>query len=146
MKQKPRRSSNSIFAEGMGVNVVYQGLLEGGITLAVFYAGSRMYSNEVAVTMAFVTLGLIQLTHSMNVRSTTKSIFQVGLFTNVYLLGAILLSALLQVVVVLVPFLNRIFRVTPLNMEQWLIVILSAIVIIPVVELVKVFQRLRRRV
>lgn len=144
MQQKPRKSGNSIFSEGMGAAVLYQGFIEGIITLLVYYFGNRLYSHEVAVTMAFVTLGLIQLTHSMNVRSITKSIFQVGVFANRYLLGAIALSAFLQVIVVLLPFLNDIFRVTPLNIEQWLIVIGSSFAIIPIVELVKVFQRLHK--
>ena len=144
MKQKPLKSNTSIFSEGMGFNILYQGFIEGTITLLIYYFATRLYSHEVAVTMAFVTLGLIQLTHSMNVRSTTKSIFQVGVFANKYLLGAIALSAFLQVIVVLVPFLNDIFRVTPLNIEQWLIVIGASLAIIPIVEIVKVFQRLQK--
>lgn len=141
MKQKPRKSKSSIFSEGLGGNMLYQGVLEGIITLLVFYAGTRMYSNEAAITMAFLTLGLIQLTHSLNVRSGKKSLFQIGLFSNLYLVGAIALSTLLQIIVVLVPFLNSIFRVVPLNIDQWLIVVAASVSIVPIVELVKLIQR-----
>ena len=143
MKHKPRKANSSIFSDGLGLNMLYQGILEGAITLLVFYAGAKMYSNEAAITMAFVTLGLIQLAHSLNVRSGKKSLFQLGLFSNMYLIGAIALSTLLQIIVILVPFLNGIFRVVPLNWEQWLIVIGASVSIIPIVEIVKLFQRRR---
>jgi len=140
MKQKPRKSTGSFFAGGLGINVIYQGLLEALITLATYYAGLSLYSQKTAVTMAFATLGLIQLTHSFNVRSTSKSIFKIGLFSNPYLIGAVTVSVFLHIVVILVPFLNWIFRVTPLNIRQWIIVIAASILIIPCVELVKVVQ------
>jgi P-type Ca2+ transporter type 2C len=145
MKQKPRKSKSSFFAEGMGISILYQGLLLGLITLSVYYYGLSNYSEGVAVTMAFATLGLVQLAHSLNVRSNRKSLFSLGLFTNLYLIGAIAFSALLQVIVILVPFLNRIFRVSALNSEQWLIVIIASLSIIPMVEIVKVLQRSVRK-
>jgi len=144
MNQKPRKSNTSIFADRLGFNVIYQGILESLITLVVYYIGFRTYSRETAITMAFVTLGLIQLTHSLNVRSSTKSLFDIGFFTNRHLIGAIIISALLQVVVVLVPFLNSIFRVTPLSLNQWLIVIAASLAIIPIVEAVKFVQNKTR--
>jgi len=146
MKQKPRKSGKSIFSGGLGVNIIYQGIIEGLATLAVYYTGFKLYSRETAVTMAFVTLGLIQLTHSLNVRSATKSVFTLGLFSNMYLIGAIALSGFLQVVVVLVPYLNGIFRVKFLNAQQWLIVVAASLLILPVVELVKFVQRKRSHV
>lgn len=142
MKQKPRASNISVFSGGLGVNIIYQGILEGAITLGAYYVGLRLYTEAIAITMAFATLGLIQLTHSLNVRSE-KSLFKVGLFSNRYLLGAIVISAILQTVVIAVPFLNDIFHVTQLNLEQWLIVVASAFVIIPIVELVKVVYNRR---
>ena len=69
MKQKPRKSGSSIFSESLGINVIYQGIIEGLITLGVFYVGLKLFSqnsHDIAITMAFVTLGLIQLTHSLN--------------------------------------------------------------------------------
>lgn len=139
MKQKPRRASSSFFSDGIGISIIYQGIMKGLITLTAYFVGLKLYSHETAVTMAFATLGLIQLTHSLNVRSNKKSLFSIGLFSNLYLVGAIAIAALLQVIVIIVPFLNDIFKVTMLNPEQWLIVICAALLIIPVVEIVKLF-------
>jgi P-type Ca2+ transporter type 2C len=141
MKQKPRKASESVFANGIGVGILYQGALEAALTLFAYYYGHTHYSEAVAVTMAFATLGLIQLTHVFNVRSTTKSLFTIGVFSNKYLNGAVLLSAVLVLIVIFVPFMNDLFDVVPLNGEQWLVVVLSAFSIIPIVEIVKLFLR-----
>jgi len=142
MSQKPR-SNQSFFAGGITKNIFYQGIIQGLITLGVFYLAQIRYSGSpgVPITMAFATLGLIQIAHTFNVRSTDKSLFSLGFFSNRYLLGAAAISIFLQVSVITFPFLNKVFRVVPLNLEQWLIVISSAIVIIPVVELVKLLSR-----
>lgn len=141
MKRKPRDPKSSMFAGGVGTSIIYQGVLEGLITLAAFYIGLKLYSGDVAITMAFVTLGLIQLAHSLNVRSNDKSIFELGLFSNRFLIGAIVLSAFLQVIVVVVPFLREVFKVTSLNLEQWVIVVFASVLIIPAVEFVKLVGR-----
>ncbi len=141
MKQKPRPSSASIFADGVGSNIIYQGVLQALITLGAYYIGINWYSPAIAVTMAFATLGLIQLTHSFNVKSNTKSIFQQGLWSNKYLLGATLLSGVLMVGVIVIPGLSTLFRVTQLSLEQWGIVVLLSIAIIPIVEIVKLLRR-----
>ncbi|WP_425649923.1 calcium-translocating P-type ATPase, SERCA-type [Brevibacillus sp. SYSU BS000544] len=138
MKMKPRKSSNSFFAEGMGISIVYQGIFKGLITLSAYMIGQTYYSHEVAVTMTFATLGLIQLTHALNVRSNTKSLLSIGVFTNKYLNLAIAISAFFQLVVIIVPYFNSLFKVQQLTWEQWLIVIASSLSIIPIVELAKV--------
>ncbi len=140
MKQKPRRANSSIFSDGVGVNILYQGLIESAITLATYFIGLKAYGEGVAITMAFVTLGLIQLAHSFNVRSNTKSIFKIGLFSNRYLISAVLISAFLQVIVVILPGLNDIFKVEALNLKQWVIVMISSLIIIPAVEFVKLVK------
>lgn len=138
MQRPPRKSDESFFASGVGINIVYQGIIKGLITLLVYYIGLSTYgSKEVAITMTFATLGLIQLTHSLNMRSNTKSILSLGLFTNRYLIGAIIIAAILQVSVIFIPGLNELFRVTFLTSEQWLIVLAASFSIIPIVELVK---------
>ncbi len=144
MKQKPRNSQRSFFAEGMGFSIVYQGLFKGMLTLAAFYTGLSLYSPETAITMAFATLGLIQLTHSLNVRSNDKSLLRLGIFTNRYLIGAIVFSAILQLAVIIFPFLNTAFRVVPLNAPQWGIVFAAAFAIIPIVEAAKALANLRK--
>lgn len=140
MKQKPRRGNASIFSDGVGFNIIYQGILEGVITLVTFYLAMQWYNKEIAITMAFATLGLIQLTHSYNVRSNTKSAFSMGLFSNPYLTVANLVSAALLVMVIVIPGLNSIFKVQHLNLEQWLVVVIASFTIIPVVEIVKLVR------
>ena len=137
MYKKPRSAKTSIFAEGVGINIIYQGFAQALITLLVYYLGISVYNEDIARTMAFVTLGLIQLMHSSNVRSKDKSLFNIGLFSNRYLIGAIVISIFFQTIVVLLPFLNSIFHVQPLTIVQWLIVIIFSIIIIPIVEIVK---------
>lgn len=140
MKQRPRKAKSSIFSDGIGFNIIYQGILEGIITLAAYSLGSKWYSEDIAITMAFATLGLIQLTHSLNVRSNTKSAFSLGLFSNPYLIGANILSAALLVLVIIIPGLNSIFKVQHLTLEQWLAVILASVTIIPAVEIAKIIR------
>ncbi|HCC08149.1 MAG TPA: ATPase [Clostridiales bacterium] len=141
MKQKPRKADSSFWSNGVGFNIIYQGISKGLITLSVYYIGDKLYSHEVAMTMTFITLGLIQLTHSINVRSNKKSIFEIGLFSNMYLIWAILITAFLQIIVVVVPPIAKIFKVVPLNFEQWSIVLLASFAIIPIVEIVKIVVR-----
>jgi len=143
MQQKPRSSSASVFAEGVGTNILYQGVFQALLTLSAYYIGISYYSPQTAVTMAFATLGLIQLAHAFNVRSIKHSIFKLGLLTNKYLLGAAFVSAILMVGVIIIPGLSTFFRVEFLTAEQWGIVLLLAILIIPLVELIKFFSRIR---
>lgn len=145
MRQKPRRADSSFFSDGVGVSILYQGIFKGMLTLAAYYLGLTLYSAEVATTMAFATLGLIQLTHSLNVRSNTQSLFKLGLFSNMYLIGAIAFSAVLQLVVIVVPYLNDIFKVKQLNMEQWAIVLAASLAIIPIVEAAKAIHNWRAK-
>lgn len=145
MKQKPRRASSSFFSDGVGFSIVYQGIFKGLLTLAVYFTGISLYSGETAITMAFATLGLIQLTHSLNARSNTKSLFRLGLFSNMYLIGAIAVSALFQVIVIIAPFLNEIFKVKQLSLGQWGIVLAASLAIIPIVELFKAVHNWRRK-
>jgi Ca2+-transporting ATPase len=140
MRQKPRPAESGFFAEGVGSSIIYQGIIKGLITLGVFHTGVQLYSPKIAVTMTFVTLGLIQLTHSLNVRSNTKSLFKTGVFSNKPLIGAITLAAILQVGVVLIPGLNGVFRVESLSALQWLIVLGASVSIIPIVEIGKLIH------
>ncbi len=141
MKHKPHEAGSGFLNGGMGVTIVYQGVIKGLITLVVFYIGVKFYTQGVAITMAFITLGLIQLAHSLNVRSSTKSLFQLGLFTNGKLIVAIGMGFILQAGVVLIPFFNSIFRVESLNLWQWLIVLAASLSIIPIVELGKIIHK-----
>lgn len=141
MARKPRKSSSSIFAGGVGIGIIYQGILEAVLTLLVYYWAHTHYTEGIAVTMAFATLGLLQITHAFNVRSNTKSLFQIGLFSNRYMLWASLISVLMLVLVIIIPGLNNWFGVTHLSGQQWIIVCAAALAIVVIVELVKLFIR-----
>ncbi|MCX8132170.1 MAG: calcium-translocating P-type ATPase, SERCA-type [Clostridia bacterium] len=145
MKKRPRKAKSGFFSEGYGISIIYQGIFKGLLTLSAFFLGLQLYTQEIATTMAFTTLGLIQLTHSLNVRSNEKSLFRIGVFSNTYLIGAIAIAAFLQLIVIVVPFFREIFKVTSLNTEQWLIVLAASFTIIPVVEAVKIVQNRRQR-
>ena len=144
MERKPRDPKKSIFADGLWASIIFQGIIIGVVTLVAFNLGNRT-SIEEGRTMAFVTLTLAQLMHTFNVRSTDKSIFTVGLFTNKYLIGANLLSIFLVVIHIVVPQLREIFKLTLISTEYALEVIGLSLMPIVLVEIRKVFTRARNK-
>ena len=114
----------------------------GMLTLLAFSIGNNLYGIEVGRTMAFLSLGLLELVHSFNIKSE-ESIFKTGIFENKYLVGALILGAILQVGVVCVPILANIFKVVPLNSMQWLYVGLISISPIIIMELQKKFNEIK---
>nr|WP_267878787.1 calcium-translocating P-type ATPase, PMCA-type [Pediococcus claussenii] len=148
MKQKPRGKAASFLSGGVAGNIIYQGLLEGFITLFVYtmaltfpaHAGSELIHAD-ALTMAFATLGLIQLFHAFNSKSIRGSIFSATTWKNKFFNWSILASFLLLSATIFVPGLNGIFHVSFLNLLQWLIVIGSSLMMIVIVEIVKFVQR-----
>ena len=98
-----------------------------------------------ALTMAYATLGLIQLFHAFNVKSIHQSLFTVGAFRNKAFNWAILASFVLLAVTILVPGFNGLFHVTSLDWHQWITVLGAGVAMIVIVEIVKVFERARRK-
>ncbi|OMD40205.1 calcium-translocating P-type ATPase, SERCA-type [Paenibacillus odorifer] len=145
MAKKPRKASSSIFAGGVGIGIIYQGIIEAALTLFVYQWAHTHYNEGIAVTMAFATLGLLQIAHAFNVRSNKKSLFQIGWFSNRYMLWASLISILMLVLVIIIPGLNDWFGVSHLSGLQWGIVCAAAVAIIVIVELVKLFVRISGR-
>lgn len=141
MKQKPRDPRSGIFADGLGIKIGIGGLIIGGLSLTAYRIGLT-YDLKTAQTMTFAVLGLSQLVHSHNVRSEINSLFKTGIFTNLYLVGATICSAALQLVVIFVPFLRDIFKVSLLTQEQWLMVLALALMPVVIVELKKWVMRL----
>ncbi|MBS0950110.1 cation-translocating P-type ATPase [Weissella minor] len=148
MKQKPRGRSTNFMSGGLGTAIIYQGLLEGALTLFVYWIGLTypIHSGYEAIhadalTMAFVTLGLIQLFHAFNTKSIYQSVFTIKPFSNRTFNISIAISALMLAGTILIPGLNTIFHVTSLDWHQWLTVLLASTSIIPIVEIVKFFQR-----
>lgn len=148
MKQKPRGRKSNFFTGGVGAAVIWQGILEGLLTLGVYFIAITwpIHTTSAAIhadalTMAYATLGLIQLFHAFNVKSVHQSLFTVGFFRNKAFNWAILVSALLLMVTILVPGFNGLFHVTELDGFQWATVLGAGVAMIVIVEIVKFFQR-----
>lgn len=137
MRINPRKSQQNFFAEGLGGNIVFQGIVKGLLVLVAYYIALNIHTSEVAVTTAFATLGLVQLAHAFTLRSETRSIFKMGFLTNPHLLAATAVSTLLQVSVIIIPVLNDIFKVQQLHWQEWIISIVASLAIIPIVEVQK---------
>ncbi len=158
MKKKPRDPKESFFASGAGFRAILGGTLIGVLTLVAFYLGLREYGYSLgskdipdhvlthARTMAFVVLAASQLFYSLTMRHSTKSIFQVGLFSNMYLIGAIFIGFTLQLGVISIPILARAFKVQNLTLGAWGLVILLALVPLVINEIIKGFMRITEKV
>ena len=136
MSRLPRNPKKNLFADGLWWKIMIEGAMLGMFTLLAFSIGNRLYSVEVGRTMAFLTLGILELVHSFNIKSE-ESIFKIGIFENKYLVGALVLGVILQVVVVVVSPLAQVFSLVPLTGIQWLYTILIAVAPIPIVEIQK---------
>ena len=155
MKRKPRDSREGIFAGGLGFAVAYQGVLVTVITLASYLLGrywladlhhaaaiaAGTYSAEaLGTSMAFLTLSLCEICHAFNMRSLHGSIFKMK-GQNLWLWGAGILSLILTTVVIEVEFLSNAFELAHLDLMEYGIAFGLAILIIPIVEIVKLIQR-----
>lgn len=143
MNHPPRGKSSNFLSNGVLPSIFYQGFFEGGITLFVFWYATHIanWGNPVGETMAFATLGLIQLFHAFNVKSVYKSLGTVGALKNKLFNYAILLSAAMLLSVMVIPGLTTVFDVAILTAEQWLFVVGAAFSIVPIVEIAKVIMR-----
>lgn len=136
MNRKPVNSKKGIFADGLWNKIIVEGIMIGVLTLVAFSIGNKYYGLEVGRTMAFLSVGFLELVHSFNIKNE-KSIFEAGLFENKYLLGSFILGVLIQAIVVVIPTLANMFEVVPLNLTQWIITIVISLLPIPVIELQK---------
>ena len=136
MSRLPRNPKKNLFADGLWWKIIIEGAMLGIFTLLAFSIGNRLYSVEVGRTMAFLALGILELVHSFNIKSE-ESIFKIGVFENKYLIGALVLGVILQVIVVVISPLAQIFSLVPLTGIQWLYTVLIAIAPIPIVEIQK---------
>ena len=141
MDKKPRDSKKGIFADGLWQRIITEGTMLGILTLVAFSVGNYLYDIEVGRTMAFVSLGLLELVHSFNIKSE-ESIFKVGLFENKYLLGAFILGALLQIVVVVIPPVAEVFKLVPLTQVQWMYTFGISILPLVIMEIQKAFNKI----
>ena len=139
MKRKPRSSGSHIFSDGLGINLLWQGFVIAALTMASYVIGHKV-STETGTTMAFITLSVCEMLHAWNMRSLKGSIFTLK-HNNNFLLGSVLLSFVLTIPLVFVPALRGIFSLVKLTGMQLLWAVLLAVAIVPIVELVKAFQR-----
>ncbi|MDD5593411.1 MAG: cation-translocating P-type ATPase [Candidatus Margulisbacteria bacterium] len=122
MQKPPRDPNESIFAGGLLMSMLGIGTLMAVGTLCLFSLNLNGTGIDKARTVAFTTLSLLQMAHVLNCRSLDKSIFKLGLFSNVYLALAVGSTIVLQVLVVYVPFLQFAFRTVPLEAIDWLLI------------------------
>mgnify|MGYP005842982781 CR=1 FL=1 len=132
-------NKKGIFADGLWNKIVVEGIMLGILTLIAFGIGNKYYGLDIARTMAFVSLGLLELVHSFNIKSE-QSIFKIGLLENKYLIGSFILGVFVQTIVVWIPVLADMFSVVPLTQSQWLITIGISLLPIIIVELQKKFD------
>lgn len=142
MKRPPRKSDESFFADGVGYHIVWVGLLMAGVTLA-----TQAYAlhNEIAhwQTMVFTVLSFAQLGHVLAVRSDRTFLYQQGLFSNSLLFLSVLFTFCLQLGVIYIPLLNKIFKTQPLSIQELGFCIIMALIVFHAVELEKLIKRLQ---
>ena len=147
MHRKPRAASDGIFSGGVGADVAYQGILIAVLTLAAYFIGHYMEAGvwEITnsadgMTMAFLTMSMAEIFHSLNMRSQKGSLFKMK-HGNVFLLGAMAASFVLTAAVIYVPFLSELFGFTAISLAEYAVAMGLALAIIPTVELVKLCRR-----
>ena len=139
MNVPPINPKKGIFANGLWKKIFTEGLLIGILVLVVYYICLKNYNIDVARTMAFASLGLIELVHSINVKRN-RSILKSGIKINIYLVGAIILGAILQIGVISIPSIASMFNSVVLTTEQWKLVFIFSLLPLPIVEISKLFK------
>jgi len=147
MQRRPRNSRDGIFAGGLGTDVAYQGILVTIVTLSAYFVGHFMEAGvwEITnsadgMTMAFLTMSMAEIFHSFNMRSQRHSIFTMK-NQNGYLIGAMLVSLVLTTAVIYIPALAFAFQFEDISLLEYSVALLLAFSVIPIVEIVKAFQR-----
>ena len=154
MNRKPRDPKESFFAEGAGMRAIVGGVLIGMLTLVAFYLGI-IHSGDVPIkeakdgteivtygrTMAFIVLTFSQLFYSLSMRNSKKTIFEVGFFGNMFLIISIIISIILQVLLISIPPIAEMFKVTALDPSHWGIVIGLSLIPFAINEIIKVVTR-----
>ncbi len=152
MNRKPVKPGKGIFTKGMTWRVIYQGAMIGILTLIAFMIGLATTNSpiegltldeskiEVGQTMAFVTLAFSELVHVFNVRNNKKSVFTTGILNNLKLIGAVILSAILILVILIIPSLRHIFSIPVLPTQNIVELILLAFAPLVIVEIFKILK------
>ena len=149
MDKKPRNPKESFFSGGAGIRAIIGGTLIGTLTLAAFYLGMKHAGDGVdkvtyGRTMAFIVLTFSQLFYSLSMRNTKKTIIEVGIFGNKFLLLSIMVGILLQIMIISTPFIASIFKVTQLNFFDWDIVMIFSLIPFVVNEIIKILKKKKK--
>lgn len=150
MLRKPRSAKDGIFAGGLGIDVLYQGVLVAALTILAYLIGDRIETgiwqfaqSADGMTMAFLTMSMCEIFHAFNMRSQRGSVIAMGLkgSHNKYLYLAMIVSLILTTAVIYVPFLKTAFEFTEISLFEYAVAMGLALSVIPIVEFVKLFQR-----
>ncbi len=144
MRRPPIDAKKGIFSDGLAFQMLIEGIIIAALALNAYLLGYDFYGLKAARTMAFSVLSLSQLFHVLNVRSS-RSLFHLGWFSNRRLNLALLICMGLQIGVVSIPALADVFQVQAMNAEQWLAVLALSFAPIPIVELQKLWNRIKER-
>lgn len=150
MSRPPRNSKDGIFSGGVGFDIFYQGLFVTGLTLAAYFIGHyieagvwEITNSPDGMTMAFLTMSMCEIFHSLNMRSQRGSTVAMTFrgSHNMYLFGSCLMSLLMTTVVIYVPFLANAFDFQTIDLMEYAVALALAFAIIPLVEFVKAIER-----
>ena len=151
MRRKPRNAKAGIFADGMGFDIAYQGFMVAALVMISYFIGHFMETGNWAIetsadgmTMAFLTMSMAEIFHSFNMRSQRGSIFRLPT-QNKVLLGAAVLTLIATTLVCEVPVLAAAFGFSSVTLAEYLVAIGLGVLVIPIVEIVKFFQRKRMK-
>jgi Ca2+-transporting ATPase len=142
MKRPPRPSGESLFSDGVGYHILWVGLVMAGVTLGI-QAWSLNEGLAHWQTMVFTVLAFSQLGHVLAIRSDKTFLFRQGIFSNLPLIGAVLLTLGLQFCLIYSPYLNEIFNTAPLTLRELLICIGASAIVFHAVEMEKWIRRLK---
>jgi Ca2+-transporting ATPase len=142
MHRPPRSPRESLFSDGVGLHILWMGLLMAGVTLGV-QAWALKEGLEHWQTMVFTVLSLSQLAHVMGIRSERTYLFKKGIFSNRPLIITVLATFALQMAVIYLPFMNEILKTQPLSLKELIVSTGLALVVFHAVELEKFIRRLR---
>jgi len=140
MQKRPDINTHGLFLKSAWQRIILEGCMIGILSLIAYAIGNRFYNLEIARTMSFAALSFSQLTHVFNMRSE-KSLFEINIFSNNYLIMAFIICCVLQTLVITYKPLCFIFHTHVLNSFQWLIIIFLSLVPILIVELEKYWSR-----
>ena len=147
MKRKPRPSNDSVFSNGAGFDMLLQGIIMAALVVLSYFIGAYLENGKFRImqsldgmTMAFLTMNFIEMFHAVCMRSQRKSIFTLK-HINWWLVGALILTIIITLIVIYVPFFIKLFSFTSINFKEFIIAFGLAFAIIPIIEIIKYIER-----